>query len=172
MAPEHRKDYPDIQAALERQGERISVIEKQTNGGLKAQFDSLKAHNATLWERHDTEAKDFRVDVKQRVSELFKLISERPCVLHDTQLEQVAKEVEDIKTDRRESNKEARGYIIAVFIGTLALFGILIAGLVSLGQLVERVKDSQYEIEQIRSHLSVVQQSFDGRQVPGAEKGR
>lgn len=60
---EQRHDYPDIL-------KRLDKIESQTNGGLRQQFEDLKQHSSSLWEKHDEEAKEFRSDMKSAIKEI------------------------------------------------------------------------------------------------------
>ena len=145
---EQRHDYPDILKRLEK-------IENQTNGGLKAQFDDLKSVSSEHWKQHDEEARDFRVEIRGDIREIVKNLTERPCVVHTEQIKSLV-----------DSKKEIRNYAMACI---TAFLGMVILGLIGYGQMIERVKDAQYEIQQLRYKVPYLPKTIERRYIPSAE---
>lgn len=127
---ERREGYIDL-------NERLDKIERQTNGGMKAQFDDLKNFHKSWIERHDAEAREFRVEIRNDVRELNKTISERPCIAHTEQ-------INSLRNDKT---------VLVTLI--IALIVACIIGLVSWGSMYKQVEVNTARWEKVMSGMDV-----------------
>ena len=114
---EQRKDYPNIL-------DRLSKIESQVNGGLKEQFDNLANLNQTSWNKHDIEAREFRIEVRelhkdnrQEIINLATLMNNRPCIAHD-------KDIAVLFKDKDFKERVIIGLLVVLILGLIGYGGL------------------------------------------------